>query len=90
MVEEMPKRHVVRFLDLMVAHSHDAHLCMRNFFKSLTDRAYNWYVNLKIGSTHDQEHLFSLFNTKVLYTIVKFTLASEECVSMQRRSWMHM
>lgn len=39
------------------AHTNDAYLCMREFLKSLTDWANNWYVNLKPGSVHAYEHL---------------------------------
>lgn len=39
--------HVVSFLESICAHAHDAVLCLRKFSKSLIDRAYTWYVNLK-------------------------------------------
>lgn len=35
------KEHVQCFLDSMGPFAHDATLCLREFFKSLTDRAYN-------------------------------------------------
>lgn len=37
--------------------------------------AYNWYLNLKPRTVHDQEHPVSLFNTKLFYAKAKFTLA---------------
>lgn len=58
----------------MGAHTNDAYLCMREFLKSLTDWANNWYVNLKPGSVHAYEHLVSLFNTKFFCGEEKFTL----------------
>lgn len=58
------KEHVLRILYSMGPFSHDATVCLKEFSKSLTDRAYTWYVNLKLGSVRDFEHLVSLFNSK--------------------------
>lgn len=44
---------MLRFLDLMGPFVHDATLCLRKLFESLTYRAYPWYVNLKPGSVRD-------------------------------------
>lgn len=48
----------------MGAFAYDIDLCMRQLSKSLIDRVYTWYVNLKPGSVHLWEHLVLLFNTK--------------------------
>lgn len=56
--------HIVRFLDLMDPFAHDIELCLREFSKSLTDRAYTMYVNLKPGSVHYWEQLLSISSTK--------------------------
>lgn len=38
------REHVVCPLDSMGAHAHDVDLCIREFSKSLMDRADTWYV----------------------------------------------
>lgn len=43
------KEHVSRFLDLLGKYAKDPELCLREFSKSLTDRAYTWYFNLKLN-----------------------------------------
>lgn len=62
-------------LDSMGPHAHFANLYLKEFSKSLTDRTYTWYVNLKPGTVHDGEHLISLFNTNFFFAEAKFTLA---------------
>lgn len=44
------REHAARFLDSMAPHVSDAELCIREFSKSLTDRAYVGYLSLKLGS----------------------------------------
>lgn len=44
-------------------------------FQSSTGRAYTWYVNLKLVSVRDFEHLVSLFNTKFFCVEAKFFVA---------------
>lgn len=60
------REHIVCFLDIIGAYANGADLYMREFSKSLTDRAYTWYVNLK--------HLVSFFNTKFFCADGRFTL----------------
>lgn len=67
--------HVWRFLNLMGPFSHDATLCLRELSKSLTDRAYTWYVNQKLGLLRDSEYLVSLFNFKFFSNEAKFSHA---------------
>lgn len=43
------KEHVSRFLDSLGKYAKDLELYLKEFFKSLTDRAYTWYLNLKPG-----------------------------------------
>lgn len=45
--------------------THDTELCLREFSKSLTNRAYTWYVNWKPISVHDWS-IWRLFYTLVL------------------------
>lgn len=54
---------------------HNPELCVREFSKSLIDRAYVWYLNIKPGLIHDWDHLVTLFNVKFFCGEAKFTLA---------------
>ncbi|CAL2247644.1 unnamed protein product [Prunus armeniaca] len=45
-----PKEHVNRFLDALGPHAADYNLRLREFSKSLTDRAYTWYTTLAPAS----------------------------------------
>lgn len=67
--------HISLFIDAMWPFAHDPELCLRKFSKSLTDRAYAWYLNLKPGSIQDWDQLVTLFNAKFFYGEAKFTLA---------------
>ena len=42
--------HVNKFLDSMGPFAGNRDLCLREFSKSLTDRAYTWYSTLQLGS----------------------------------------
>lgn len=66
-------KHVSRFVDAMGPFAHNPKLCLREFSKSLTDRAYVWYLNLKLGLI--PHHLVTLFNPKFFCGEAKFTLA---------------
>lgn len=82
------REHVVRFLDLMGLFTHNVGLCLRVFSKSLTDRAYTWYINLKPGTMRDSRHFVSLFNAK--FFMLKQTsslLSSTVCASDQEKTW---
>lgn len=58
------REHIARFIDAMKPFSHDAELCLKEFSKSLIDRVYTWYLNLKQGSIQSWEHLVMVFNAK--------------------------
>ncbi|XP_028064704.1 uncharacterized protein LOC114267830 [Camellia sinensis] len=60
------KEHVSRFLDALGAHREDRNLRMREFSKSLTDRAFSWYANLAAGSISSWEDLVK----KVLHQVL--------------------
>lgn len=53
-------------------YAYDTDLRMREFLKSLTDRAYTLYINLKPGSVPDLEHFGSLYNSKLFFDEAKF------------------
>ena len=42
--------HVSKFIDTLGSYAADEDLCLREFSKSLCDRAYIWYIGLKPGS----------------------------------------
>lgn len=69
------KEHVARFLDSIGKYAKDQKLYLREFSKSLTDRAYTWYLSLKLGTIQDWEHMVSAFNTKFFFPEAKYTLA---------------
>ncbi|CAL8988480.1 unnamed protein product [Prunus brigantina] len=56
-----PKEHVNRFIDALGPHAGDYNLRLREFSKSLTDRAYTWYTTLAPGSVRSWEDLASRF-----------------------------
>ena len=55
------RKHIIQFIDDLGVFSHDLELRMREFSKSLTDRAYSWYANLSSGSVHSWEDLVGQF-----------------------------
>lgn len=61
------KVHVARFLDSMGKYARDQELCLQEFSKTLIDRAYTCYFNLKLGLIQDWEHMVAAFNTKFLF-----------------------
>ncbi|CAL9021274.1 unnamed protein product [Prunus brigantina] len=61
-----PKEHVNRFIDALGPHASDHNLCLREFSKSLTDRAYTWYTTLAPGSVCNWEDLASKFRDLAL------------------------
>ncbi|CAL2229206.1 unnamed protein product [Prunus armeniaca] len=61
-----PKEHVNRFLDALGPHAGDYNLRLREFSKSLTDRAYTWYTTLAPGSMRSWDDLASRVTTTQL------------------------
>ncbi|KAK9932278.1 hypothetical protein M0R45_019524 [Rubus argutus] len=59
-----PKEHISRFIDALGPHAGDHNLRLREFLKSLTDRAYTWYTTLAAGSVRTWEELASKFCKK--------------------------
>ncbi|CAL9001484.1 unnamed protein product [Prunus brigantina] len=50
-----PKEHVNRFINALGPHAGDYNLRLREFSKSLTDRAYTWYTTLALGSIYGED-----------------------------------
>ena len=44
------KEHIRRYLDALIAHSHDHELRLKEFSKSLEVHAFTWYTSLSPGS----------------------------------------
>lgn len=68
------REHVSYFIDLMGPFSYYAEFYFREFSKSLTDRAYTWYLNLKPRSIQDWELLGDSIDAKSFCEEAKFTL----------------
>ena len=51
--------HVIQFIDDLGIYSHDNELRLREFSKSLTDRAYSWYANLSLGNIKSWDDMVS-------------------------------
>ncbi|XP_062021382.1 uncharacterized protein LOC133737940 [Rosa rugosa] len=59
-----PKEHISRFIDALGPHAGNHNLRLREFSKTLTDRAYTWYTTLAAGSVRTWEELASKFCKK--------------------------
>ena len=44
------REHIRRYMDALIAHSHDHELRLREFSKSLEGCAFTWYTSLSPGS----------------------------------------
>ncbi|XP_021804720.1 uncharacterized protein LOC110749029 [Prunus avium] len=65
--KESPKEHVNRFLDALGPRASNHNLRLREFSKSLTDRAYTWYTTLAPGSVRSWEDLVNRFCKKYFH-----------------------
>ncbi|KAB2597261.1 hypothetical protein D8674_000181 [Pyrus ussuriensis x Pyrus communis] len=43
-----PREHISRFIGVLGPHASDHNLCLKEFLKSLIDRAYTWYTTLAL------------------------------------------
>uniref|UniRef100_A0A2N9EV74 Integrase catalytic domain-containing protein n=1 Tax=Fagus sylvatica TaxID=28930 RepID=A0A2N9EV74_FAGSY len=66
--------HVNKFLNAMGPHAGNGNLCLREFSKSLTDRAYTWYITLKPDSVRTWDDMVEVFCTKYFHVEDKITL----------------
>ncbi|GMP49503.1 hypothetical protein CsSME_00016453 [Camellia sinensis var. sinensis] len=67
------REQVVRFIETLGVHGSDHSLCLWEFFKSLTERAYSWYVNLAPNSIKSWEEMVNKFHTKFFQVQEKVT-----------------
>uniref|UniRef100_A0A2N9EYA9 RNase H type-1 domain-containing protein n=1 Tax=Fagus sylvatica TaxID=28930 RepID=A0A2N9EYA9_FAGSY len=68
--------HISKFIDSMGAYAGNGDLCLREFSKSLDDRAYTWYTTLPPGSVKVWEDMVELFCGKYFQTEEKITLVN--------------
>uniref|UniRef100_A0A2N9I8L2 RNA-directed DNA polymerase n=1 Tax=Fagus sylvatica TaxID=28930 RepID=A0A2N9I8L2_FAGSY len=59
--------HISKFLDSMGPFAGNGGLCLREFSKSLVDRAYTWYAMLPEGSIRDWEDMVESFCSKYFH-----------------------
>ncbi|XP_075670331.1 uncharacterized protein LOC142640121 [Castanea sativa] len=59
--------HVSKFIDTLGLYAVDEDLCLREFSKSLCDRAYTWYTGLKLGSIPTWDDMVDMFCTKYFH-----------------------
>lgn len=59
-----PREHISRFIDALRPHASDHNLRLREFSKTLTDRAYTLYTTLAQGSIHTWKDMASKFCKK--------------------------
>ncbi|KAA8536872.1 hypothetical protein F0562_029350 [Nyssa sinensis] len=69
-------KHVHRFIESLNTHASDQNICLREFSKSLTDRAYTWYRKLPEGSIRNWEDLVQKFHAKFFHVEEKVTKIS--------------
>ncbi|CAL2224578.1 unnamed protein product [Prunus armeniaca] len=62
-----PKEHVNRFIDALGPQADDCNLRLREFSKSLTDRAYTWYTTLAPGTHEERVTIIQLNYTRQKY-----------------------
>lgn len=58
------KEHIRRYVDSLMAHSHDHELRLREFFESLEGCACTWYTSLSLGSVVSWNDMASQFMKK--------------------------
>ena len=66
--------HVSKFLDAMGPHVGDSNLCLREFSKSLIDRAYTWYATLQPAFVKTWDDMVEMFCGKFFHVEERVTL----------------
>ena len=69
-------KHVIKFINTLGPYAANEELCLREFSKSLCDRAYTWYINLKLGSIPTWDDMVDVFCTKYFHGEEIVTLAT--------------
>uniref|UniRef100_A0A2N9J549 Reverse transcriptase domain-containing protein n=1 Tax=Fagus sylvatica TaxID=28930 RepID=A0A2N9J549_FAGSY len=68
--------HISKFLDSMGPFAARGDLCLREFSKSMVDRAYTWYMVLPAGSIRTWEDMVESFCSKYFHVEEKITLVN--------------
>ena len=68
--------HISKFIDLRGAYAGNGDLCLREFSKSLDDKAQIWYTTLPPGSVKTWEDMVELFCGKYFQAKEKITLVN--------------
>ena len=68
--------HVSKVIDTLGPYATNEDLCLREFSKSLCDRAYTWYIGLKPGSIPTWDDMVDVFCTKYFHGEETVTLAT--------------
>ena len=68
--------HVSKFIDTLDPYAIDEDLCLREFSKSLCDRAYTWYIGLKLRSIPTWDDMVDVVCTKYFHGEEIVTLAT--------------
>ena len=77
--------HMSRFIHTMAPYVGDRELCLREFAKSLVDRAYTWYTTLRLGSIKTCDEMMERFCAKYYLNEDKFTFQSLQMVRQRPR-----
>ena len=67
-------KHISKFMDSMVPFAGDGELCLREFSKSLTNRAYTWYSTLQPNSIPTWEDMVESLCTNYFHGEEKVTI----------------
>ena len=68
--------HISKFIDLMGPYAGNGDLCLREFSKSLDDRAYRWYTTLPPWSVRSWDDMVEFFCGKYFQAEEKVTLVN--------------
>ena len=68
--------HASKSIDTLGPHTTDEDLCLREFSKSLCDRACTWYIELKSGSIPTWDDMVDVFCTKYFHREEMVTLVT--------------
>ena len=75
--------HVSKFIDTLGPYAADEDLCLREFSKSLCDRAYTWYIGLKLGSIPTWDDMVDVFCNKYFHGEETVTLATLQVIKQR-------
>lgn len=68
--------HISKFIDFMGAYADNGDPCLREFSKSLDDRAYTWYTTFPLVSVKSWEDMVELFCGKYFQVGEKITFVN--------------